>query len=232
MTAWNAFARGDGAWLIADTAGFHADGRVLRFRSKIVPNERLRLAITQAGRLESNAGADIAEWLDAQPDQHAALACLPGLLRRLLAFDQEAQANGAAKRCGAHPEGMKLAVALWNREAKRAAVVIVSSTTDLGVPPFTLRHTKTLFSPALNQKPWPGHSFDPMRHAAVLARVQRAERFGDGTLRVGGEMQAVRVGPRGIQWFTICKWRDRVGERITIQPSLMQRLFRRVAGAA
>jgi len=223
MTAWNAFARDDGAWLIADTGGFHADGRVLRFQSKIVANKRLNLAITQAGRLETNAVVDIADWLDSQPDQRTALAGLPNLLRRLVAFDQEAQANGAAKSSGDHPEGIKLAVAAWNHESQKAAVVIVASTTDLGVPPFAPRRTKTVFSPTLSHKPWPGHSFEPCRHAQTLARLQRAERFHDDTCRVAGEMEAVRVGPRGIEWFTICKWPDRVGRKVAQRPSLASR---------
>ena len=95
MTAMNAFAREDGAWLLADTGVYDHAGRIVCFASKVAPCERLSLAIGISGRQAEGCICDIEAWLGEQPDQLAALARLPRLVEILRNLDAEAQANGA-----------------------------------------------------------------------------------------------------------------------------------------
>lgn len=210
MSALNAFARDTGAYILADTAQYHDNGAVLAIGSKVAANADLRIAVGIAGCVEVGAVADASEWLAKQTDQQQALSELPDLLRLLLAHDAEAVGNGALDICGPIPRGIRIVVALWDKQDNRAKAAIISSEADLG-PPFTLRPLKSLFSPAFDANPWPGHSFDPCHDAQALAAYQRQVPDESGICRVGGQFECWRIDASGISRETVTDWHDVIG---------------------
>lgn len=215
MTAMNAFARDDAAWLIADTACYHHNGTILVFREKVVTDASLAMLVGNSGR----AGADIEDvierWMAGQPDQSAALANLPTLLRGLA----DDAADPDLSTAGQLPEGIRLSVAWWSSTLNEARSAIIASTPDLagGAEPFVLRPIRTLFMPSLEcVDPWPLHSFDPETDSAALAEYQRGVDHGDGYSRVGGQMVLYRVDAQGITSREIRRWPDRIGRPIWV----------------
>lgn len=215
MTAMNAFVRDDAAYLIADTAFYHHDGRVLAFGEKVVTDARLGIMIGICGRTGEEDADRIEQWLADQPDQLTAFARLSALLC-VLADD----ATGAdCFDSGPIPEGIRLTVAWWAPFNNKGRCAIIASTPELagGAEPFELRQLRSLFMPALGElDPWPGHSFDPDADVAALADYQRRAGHDDGKPRVGGQMILYRVDPNGITSREICRWPDRIGRPIMV----------------
>lgn len=215
MTAMNAFARGDAAYLIADTGGYHHDGRVIGFSEKVATDARLAMMIGICGRSRDDALDRVEAWLASQPNQLTAFARLSALLCEL-ADDADDADDGHG---GALPPGIRLTVAWWAMAAKEGRCAIVASTPELagGAQPFELRQLRTMFMPALEgADPWPGHSFDPDADAMALAKHQRRADHGDGRARVGGQMILYRVDSRGITSRELCRWPDMIGRPVMV----------------
>ena len=215
MTAMNAFARDDGAYLIADTAAYHHDGRVLAFREKVVTDARLAMMIGICGRTARDVEDRIEAWLATQPEQATAFARLSAFLCQLVDEADEAD-DGEA---GDLPDGIRLTLAWWDADAQEGRCAIMASTPDLagGAEPFTLRPVRTLFMPALGAvDPWPGHSFDPEADGLALSEHQRRCDHGDGRARVGGQMILYRVDANGITSREICRWPDLIGRPVMV----------------
>jgi hypothetical protein len=215
MTAMNAFARPDAAWLLADTAQYDDAGNIIGTGSKIATSERLSTAIGISGRNAEGALVDIDRWMDAQTDQPALLASLPALVGLLVYLDQEAVANGALTD-NPIPEGLRLTVAVFDQSARRGRCAIIGSTQGMasGGEASALRPVGTLFSPPLPRDPWPGHTFDPDQTAVDLAVFQRSLADERGIFRVGGSFEAVRVHSGGIERREIFRWDDEIGRTI------------------
>jgi hypothetical protein len=210
----NAFARGDGAYLIADTAGFHQDGTIQGFAEKVATDARLAMMIGVCGRAARDVEDRIEAWLADQPDQLTTFARLSALLCQLVDEAEEADDG----KTGDLPPGIRLTVAWWASDEGEGRCAIIASTPDLaaGAQIFELRPVGTMFMPALERAdPWPGHSFDPEADALALAELQRAADHGDGRVRVAGQMILYRVDPHGITSREICRWPDRIADRIT-----------------
>lgn len=211
MTAMNAFARADGAWIIADTGQYHGAGHVVAFQEKVVTDARLSMMIGTCGRAREDAGDRIEQWLAEQPDQLTAFARLSALLCTLADDANDGEVKGDL------PEGIRLAVAWWAPETRNGRCAIMATTPDLagGAQPYELRHASTLFMPSLGDAdPWPGHTFDPEADALALSELQRRTAHDDGTLRVGGQMILYRVDANGITSRELCRWPDLIGDRI------------------
>lgn len=227
MSALNAFARADAAWLLADTAGYDHFGRITMLTGKCCGRDDLHMAIGHAGRISTDAREVTSAWLSERASQLDAIAGLPALLRTLADHDAEAFANGAGETCGPIPSGLRLVAAIWDLESQSAKCVAVSNRMDLGAKclPGTLRPIKTMFSPPVYPDPWPGHSFEPSQDAKQLAELQRRvviedEKLGPSVAgmsryRVGGAFEAWRVSASGVERFEIACWDDRVGRVIT-----------------
>jgi hypothetical protein len=216
MSAGNLFARPSGAWLVSDTAWYADDGTVMAMSRKVASSDRLRMAIGITGHAPGDVQHVLQAWLLVQPDQLTAVAGLPRVLRLLDADD----ASGRHSICGPQPPGILLCIALWDIVADAAKVAIMGSVERLsaGAPPFSLRPLKTMFSPALADDRWPGHSFDPVTDCEQLARLQRASCHEHGGSRVGGEFVAWRAHRGGVESRVVCSWPDRLGHKIQLEP--------------
>lgn len=214
MTAANAFARQDAAWLIADTAGYNHDGRIVAFGSKISSRADLRVAIAHSGRCAIDAPEEKDGWLAAQTSQRAVLDGLPELLAMLSEHDAEAQANGAERIAGPIPAGLRLLIAWWDADAQRGRAATMTNVDASRMPAYTLRTLGTIFSPPIGADRWVAHTFDPEADARALADRQRAFRDDRGIIRVGGAFEAVRVHAGGIERREVTRWNDRLGRVI------------------
>lgn len=215
MTAINAFARDDGAYLIADTAGFHHDGTILGFHEKVVTDARLLMMIGICGRAARGVEDSIEAWLAAQPNQATAFACLSSLLCQIV---DEAEQEDDGKS-GDLPHGVRLTVAWWAVDGEEGRCAIIASTPDLaaGAQAFEIRRVGTMFMPSLEgPDPWPGHSFDPEADALALAEHQRDCDHGDGCARVAGQMILYRADASGIASREICRWPDLIGHQVKV----------------
>lgn len=211
MTAMNAFARADGAWIIADTGKYHGAGHVLAFQEKVVTDARLSMMIGTCGRVRDDAGDRIEQWLAEQPDQLTAFARLSALLCTLSDDSDDGEVAGDL------PDGIRLTVTWWAPATRDGRVAIMATTPDLagGAQPYELRPASTLFMPSLGDAdPWPGHSFDPEADGLALAELQRRAVHDDGTGRVGGQMILYRIDANGITSRELCRWPDTIGDRI------------------
>ncbi len=217
MTAMNAFARADGAWLLSDTAQYDNAGHVIGKGLKVTADERLNLAIGQSGRLAEGSSRDVCTWLATQPNQTQALANIASLVDLLDHRDREAVVHGALID-NPVPKGFRLTLAFWDRRDSRAKCAIIGSNAAMacGSQPRTLRAFKTLFSPPMSPDRWPGHSFNPSTDAAILAKYQRAVTDDRGIYRVGGTFQATRIHSNGIEFRDIHHWPDVVGKKVAL----------------
>lgn len=215
MTAMNAFARDDGAYLIADTAGFHHDGTIRGFVEKVVTDARLAMMIGVCGRAARGVEDSIEAWLANQPDQPTAFARLSALLCQIV--DEADQEDDG--KSGDLPHGARLTVAWWASDEQEGRCAIIAPTPDLaaGAQTFEIRRVGTIFMPALEgADPWPGHSFDPEADALALAELQRDCDHGDGRSRVAGQMILYRVDADGVTSREICRWPDCVGHQVRV----------------
>jgi hypothetical protein len=215
MTAMNAFARDGGAYLIADTAAYHHDGRIMGFYEKVVTDARLAMMIGICGRAAREVEDRIEAWLADQPDQTTAFARLSAFLCQLV-DEAEEEDDGEA---GDLPDGIRLTLAWWDADAQEGRCAIIASTPDLagGAETFALRPVRTMFMPALEgADPWPGHSFDPETDALALAEHQRRCDHGDGRARVGGQMILYRVAADSITSRELRRWSDLIGRPIMV----------------
>lgn len=232
MTAANAFARADGAWLFFDTAVYDRDGFVLSMGSKIVASDRLGLAIGLCGLVPPNRNAIIAELLARQPDQAVALESLPDLTRTLscpTGLPDRAPLwrrliwKTPAPSC---KPGITICAAWWDAEEGCGMAGIVTDTADLGpnYPPFTLHGVRNMTSPRPDFGDWfdfnddlrAGLDFDPMRDGAALGALERRQPNERGGYRVGGAFERVRVHADGIDRETVLRWPDRIGRPIKV----------------
>lgn len=232
MTAANAFARADGAWLFFDTAAYNDDGFVVSMGSKIVSSDRLHLAIGICGRVPANRNAIIVSWLARQSDQADALANLPDLARSF--SDPIAYPNRAplwrrliwkTPPMTCEP-GITLCAAWWDAEEGRGMAGIVTDTADLGpnYPPFILHGVRNMTSPRPDFGDWfdfnddlrAGLDFDPMRDGSNLGEMERRQPNARGSYRVGGCFERVHIHAGGIERDTLIHWPDRIGRPIRV----------------
>jgi len=214
MTALNAFARRDGAWLLFDGAQYAADGVVLGHERKAATNERLRAAIGWSGTIPPDVAGLVKRWLNRQIDLAAVLTNLPALVAELDAELATCDYDG-------HPEGFRLSLAYWDDELAHGRVAMIGSNERMGASigrePHEVRHVTEIFTPRLDPSPWPRvGDFDPRRHGKRLAKLQRKVREPDGTHRVGGNFTALRVHADGFEEFEITRWWDPVGVKIIV----------------
>lgn len=73
MTAMNAFARPDGAYLISDTGRFMSDGTIAGFGSKVAFSNRLKVMAGHSGLPGPNCHENVQCYLDIAETQSAAL---------------------------------------------------------------------------------------------------------------------------------------------------------------
>lgn len=207
MTAANLFARDGAAYIMADTCYFADDGSVCGFRSKIHSSDRLKLAVSTAGRASYETPVLIEGFLAAQSDQSSAVANLPKLTEILHedthALDLDFPLDLPL------PEGMRVFVALFDVAAKRGRCLAIASTDGAfgtAYRAYTPVNVVTMFSPPLSSDPWPGHSFDPERDAIALADTQRRLPDDRGIYRVGGEFEVAKVSAEGIERRSVRRW--------------------------
>lgn len=232
MTAANAFARDDGAWLFFDTAIYDDDGFVRSLRSKVVACDRLRLAIGACGRVPRGWDGKISEWLHAQGSQADALENAPALIAGLMAFDPLALNRAPLwrrliwKTTGPVVKpGIRLAFAWWNEDASRGETAIITSDDEFGAayPPMELHPINTITSPRPAFGEWfdwhddlgMGLDFQPERDGRALGEMQRREPQ-PGGCRVGGMFERYHIHATGIDRAVIVTWPDRIGRPIKV----------------
>ena len=232
MTAMNAFARPDGAYLIADTGQYQSDGTISGFANKVARSNRLSFMIGHSGMPGPNCQANLEHMLEGCEDQAEVMARIPGLLRDLEADAEDLrQAHYASnKRAIARgypesdlpaefPSGIRLFMAWWDQDlghGRCAAMSSVDNHLSEGIAAFELKRFGTLFTPALEQDKWPGHTFEPMADAKRLAPLQRRAKFTNGAHMVGGDFVLYRASATGIAFEIVKNWPDEVGQPVNL----------------
>jgi hypothetical protein len=194
MTASNAFARSDGAWLFYDTATYDDDGFIRKLGTKVVSNDRMRLAIGFCGRVPRDMQEEASAWLDAQPSQ-----------------------------ADANKPGIRLLVAWWDIKG-HCAVISNDDELGSDFPPFVLHTVRNVTSPAPEFGQWfdfdddlgAGYDFVPIRDGAMLGELERRQPNDSGGYRVGGSFERIHVHADGIDRATVVQWHDRIGRPIRI----------------
>lgn len=217
MTACNLFVGSRAAYLLADQAGFTADGRLAALSSKPVLSHRLRFAVTTAGEsccfVEDGEVADplrdlLSDLLEIAETQQEALEALPSVARKA-----HRRATELADATSPAPS-LQLCAALWSAERRCPEGYVVGSPGRFeSIPPFTLCKTSGMASPAVDRALWPNGELSPAA-ARRLIEAQRRTPAADGTFRIGGAAELITVSADGIGAQVVCRWRDRFGERI------------------
>jgi hypothetical protein len=228
MTAINALATPQAAYMIADTAAYFDDGEIGGFESKVLTLPHLRMALATSGKCEqrwrvAKALLKITSFDDVI--EHA-----PARLRELWdegEFHDYDQDEDAAFR---------LIVAGWSERAREAAVYALATDEQPGQTPFTFAMAPVAITPSVHldvlvreglvvdgapkgQSPedWLCRLIDLQRRtrhcAAGLVAVESNDNSDDPFV-VGGHAVITRVAADGITQRVVRRWSDRIFEKI------------------
>jgi hypothetical protein len=216
MTACNLIVRPEAAYLIADTAVMDDGHALTGLQSKVAASDRLRLAIAITGRASSTFSDTLASWLEVQPGQGAALEALPLLLADLSA-SRDAVDAALLIEPGSRRQTIGLAVALHSKATGKPEGYVIASDSTLhrGLRAMTARRTGQFINPQVPGVFLGGWPFAPRADGRdLLFRQRGTEHHASRDCIVGGSGELATVTAAGVKVETICRWPDRIGERI------------------
>ncbi len=214
MTALNAFARADAAYILTDGASFFTQtGKIGSIGGKTIASRRLRLAIGRSGMGEPMR---LRWFLSRMPDQATAIERLPAELVASANRLRPGLARDNARNGATHNLGTPLTiyVALFDCDASEARIYQCDAANGMkrisaGLQPIIGRYeglrALDLTHPA---------TFDVWRDAVGLVQAQRDRPLAEGEhCMVGGFVELVRVDAEGVSRRIMHRWPDRVGQK-------------------
>lgn len=213
MSACNAFIQGDAAYLLTDGAWWDEHGVVDEICTKVISSSRLRLAI---GQINSRC-VDwyFPAWLEKVKSQEEFLHDLP------IAAEAAKSHWQAELGSECHVE-FQLFIAMHSETRGKPALFIYS--TDRGsfgqLRPGLHEITGVVMPRPDTAKFFNAddlgnpRKFRIGRDAVPLMRAQRALIAPDGHSSVGGFAELTRIDRQGVTSRVVCRWKDKVGEKI------------------
>lgn len=220
MTAINGLVGQDAAYLLADTAIYRPDGRVVGFSTKVTTVPHMRMAFATSGRVEQ--GRMVADVLMKFTTFHSVLYETTAVLREL--WDDEVDGL------------LRLLIIGWDDLRRRPKMVVMSSREEVDLPAFTFSNAQLIFAPSVHHDVLRDAGLldaqeqlicsDPTEILTRIVDIQRqrpVNRMGGmGTYEisidensifiVGGHAVITRVDQFRITQRVIRRWPDRVGE--------------------
>lgn len=205
--------------MITDQAATEDDGTLVAIVDKLLVSNRLRIACVISGRNSICA--------DARKVEEPALEAVRSLLV-LAASQADVKAGLPAALKAAQdridgwetgqPSCLKAYFALWS---ERPDAWVIGSTKGAfpGLTPYEVGLVEAVSQPPVDRSLWPERGHDLTREVALrLIEQQRRTPAQWGAFNIGGAAELVRVDGFGIRRELICRWPDRIGQKIDPRP--------------
>jgi hypothetical protein len=215
MTAINAIADRDRAYLLADTATYNSSGLITSFSAKARTLPHLNIAFAVTGTVY--AGNEIAGVFGSFDSYESAIDGIAAGLR-------QAYADGQLY-CGLETPKQKefrVIICGWS-PARGPEVFAISSNQEPSAAPFTLVKKGCFITPGLSAEELAQAGIlvdgkiqfdDPAQCLAAMIDLQRCRVWESGNYIIGGAAVLTTIDEGGISQRVVRRWADRVNEMI------------------